>query len=164
MQCELCGRESSECKLASVDNVKMMVCPTCLRHGKAVRIPSSESRGPADVSKGMAKRAKQRKKKDVYEKMTTVLVDDWNQKVQQARQKMGWSREDLGFRVGEPTVTMAKIENGDLRPSDEVIKKLEKELDISLMEEVKETVKSSQGSNTRQGLTIGDLLKTEKEK
>ncbi len=52
---------------------------------------------------------------------------------------MGLSREELGFNIGERTVTISKIENGDLRPSDEIVGKLEKKLGIILIEKVEKT-------------------------
>lgn len=150
MQCELCGKESHDCRLAIIDGVKMIVCPKCLSYGKEVpRITLS----PA---KYVAK--KKLFAEDIYKKMDKELVPDWNQRIKNARMKKNLTREQLGALVGERTVTIAKIENGDLRPSDETIKKLEKILGITLLEEVKEvTVKKSGGSKSS-GLTLGDLL------
>lgn len=159
MQCELCGRETSDCKPALIDGVKMMVCNRCLQHGKALSVESKKS--ASDVRKAMEQRAMRSRKPDVYEKMEKVLVSDWNTRIRKARKANNLSREELGFRVGERTVTISKIENGDLRPSDDVVKKLEKELDISLMEEVKAAPSHAKSSSGR-GLTLGDLLKSKK--
>ncbi len=156
-QCELCGRECA-CRPALVDGVRMMLCPGCMRHGQGVREieqPTNNSSGP------LLSRIKRPKIKDVYKDMDKELVSDWNERIRQAREKKGISREDLGFKIGERTVTIAKIENGDLRPSDQVVKKLEKELEITLVEEVKDTAPISHGSHGR-GLTLGDFIKTEK--
>jgi uncharacterized protein (TIGR00270 family) len=90
--------------------------------------------------------------------MNIELISDWNVIIQQARTKKGLSREQLGFNIGEPTASISKIENGELRPSDKVAKKLEKELDITLFEEVKE-VNTKSSSSQSQGLTLGDFIK-----
>ena len=79
--------------------------------------------------------------------------------IKKARKKKGLTREDLGFKIGERTVTISKIENGDLRPSDKMIAKLEKELGISLLEEVKK-VTTDHHINT--SLTLGDFIRKEK--
>ena len=54
------------------------------------------------------------------------------------------------------------MENGDLRPSDETAKKLEKVLNITLFQEVEDVHIST--SSSKGGLTLGDLIKLEKEK
>ncbi len=40
MECELCGREC-ECRPAIVDNVRMMLCPDCMKYGKGVPVASA---------------------------------------------------------------------------------------------------------------------------
>jgi len=93
--------------------------------------------------------------------MVKELVTNWNHLIEAARKKKGMTREQLGFKIGERTVTIAKIENGDLRPSDQMIAKLEKELGISLLEEVKEAP-TTQQTRTPTKFTLGDFIKTDK--
>jgi putative transcription factor len=128
-----------------------------MKHGHGVKV----SPEPSAVSqKPILERIKRPKEKDVYVNMDKELVSDWNIIIKKAREKKGLSREDLGFRIGERTVTISKIENGDLRPSDKMVKKLEKELDINLIEEVS-SAKVSGGTYSGQGLTLGDFIKKE---
>ena len=157
MQCELCGNEGN-CKPALVDGVKMMVCQGCMRHGKAisVEISSDSPKKSPDL-----KKIKKPKQKDVYKDMNKELVTNWNNIIKNARQKKGLSREQLGFKIGERTVTISKIENGDLRPSDEIAKKLEKELDISLFEEINKVPSYMTSSTSKSSLTLGDFIKKE---
>ena len=93
--------------------------------------------------------------------MGKELVTNWNHLIEQARKKKGLTREELGFKIGERTVTIAKLENGDLRPSDQTITKLEKELGIQLMEEVKDISAGSQ-KGAQAAFTLGDFIKTDK--
>ena len=158
MQCELCGTEC-DCKPANVDGVKMMVCPRCMKHGQ--RIKTSDS-APVSVKKPMLDRIKRPKVKDVYKDMEKELVPNWNEIIKNAREKKGLSREELGFKIGERTVTISKIENGDLRPSDKMVEKLEKELEITLVEKVSGVSTMPHSSHSR-GLTLGDFIKKEKE-
>ncbi len=158
MQCELCGNESKECKLATVDGVKMMLCPGCMRHGKGLK-PSLH----AEPRTAVLRRISRPREKDVFVNMDKELVTGWNEKIKEAREKKGLTREQLGFNIGERTVTISKIENGDLRPSDKVITKLEKELEIKLIEEVRVVpTHQSQELKYGSGLTLGDFIKTEK--
>ena len=157
MQCELCGRECI-CRPAMVDGVRMMVCPDCMKHGKGIAV---EARAPTQ-DKPILNRIRRPKEKDVYKDMDKELVSNWSDIIKKARQKKGLSREELGFKIGERTVTISKIENGDLRPSDKVATKLEKELDINLFEEVgKAPSYATRGSGARGGLTLGDFIKKE---
>ena len=157
MQCELCGRVC-DCRPATVDGVAMMLCPNCMRHGQGIKISAETS---ADVQKPILERIKKPKTKDVYKDMDKELVSGWNDLIKNARKKKGLSREELGFRIGERTVTIAKIENGDLRPSDKMVKKLEKELGITLVEEVTSVSSVSTGSRSGSRLTLGDFIKKE---
>jgi putative transcription factor len=157
MQCELCGRDC-ECRSAIVDGVKMMLCPGCLRHGQEIKTSSG---APTVAQKPILERIKRPKVKDVYKDMDKELVSGWNNLIKNARKKKGLSREELGFKIGERTVTIQKIENGDLRPSDKIIGKLEKELGITLVEEVSSGPSVSTGSRSGSGLTLGDFIKRE---
>ena len=158
MQCELCGREC-ECRPATIDGVRMNLCPGCMRHGVGVK-PAQKS--PSDSGgRPILSRIKRPVVKDVYKDMDKELVNDWNEIIKSARQKKGLSREELGFKIGERTVTIAKIENGDLRPSDKVAGKLEKELEISLFEAVSDKGENVSLHGNSRGLTLGDFIKKE---
>ena len=156
MQCELCGMESSGCRPALVDDVRMMLCPGCMKHGTGVKDVVH-----VDVQKSILGRIKRPRERDVYVEMDKELVSGWNDLIKRARKKKGLSREKLGFNIGERTITISKIENGDLRPSDEVVGKLEKELGITLVEKAKEVANIPSSSRSGSGLTLGDFLKTE---
>jgi putative transcription factor len=143
MACELCGRNSVECKPASIDGVRMMLCPQCLRHGTKISITTPKAKKP---------------KKDIYDEMKMELIPNWFEVIKKARIKKGLTREDLSFRIGERVGTISKIENGHLRPSDKIIAKLEKELGISLLEEVKQVSLEHEAPAT---MTLGDFMKKE---
>ncbi|MDH7517753.1 MAG: multiprotein bridging factor aMBF1 [Candidatus Thermoplasmatota archaeon] len=157
MQCELCGKDYFECRLGVVDGVRMMLCPSCMKYGQGVKETAVKTPPVVQRSIGLIKKPRE---KDVYADMTKELVSGWNNLIKNAREKKGLSREELGFRIGERTVTIAKIENGDLRPSDSTIVKLEKELGITLLEEVKQV--STGASGSRHALTLGDFFKAKK--
>ncbi len=155
MQCELCGRECKSCREVFIDKVSMMVCPDCSKHGQGAKQPTTNVSN--NIARAISLKQKRSRPKDIYKNMEKEIVSNFSELIKDARKKKGLSREDLGFKIGERTVTISKIENGDLRPSDKMISKLEKELEITLMEEVKEihTDKHSQS-----GLTLGDFIKT----
>ena len=155
MQCELCGR-TCDCKAATVDGVMMMLCPNCVKHGEVIQ----PTKAPSIVQKPILDRIKKPPVKDIYKDMNKELVSGWNNLIKKAREKKGLTREELGFKIGERTVTISKIENGDLRPSDKMIEKLEKELGINLVEDVSETSTGLSGSHSGSRLTLGDFIKS----
>ena len=157
MQCELCGREC-DCRPADVDGVRMMLCPDCMKHGQSVKTSPESS---VSFQKPVLERIKRPKVKDIYKGMDKELVSGWNSLIKDARKKKGLTREELGFKIGERTVTISKIENGDLRPSDKVAEKLEKELGITLFEQVRSVSTGEGRSHSGGGLTLGDFIKRE---
>lgn len=155
MSCELCGRESKGCRAGVIDGVKMMLCPDCMRHGEGVKDVATT---PASVKRAVFQRIKKSSPKDIYKDMEKELVSNWSDVIKEARKKKGLSRGELGFKIEERTVTISKIENGDLRPSDKMIVKLEKELGIFLLEKVKEV---STTHHSSKGMTLGDFIRNE---
>ncbi len=153
MSCEMCGSEKKGCRPAIIDGAKMMLCPECIQHAEKVE----EIRVNAVQGKSFIKKPRM-PQKDIYQQMEKELVSNWADIIKKGREKKGITREELGFRIGERTVTIQKLENGDLRPSDKMIAKLEKELGIRLLEEVK-TVPTSHHSS--QGMTLGDFIRTD---
>ncbi len=159
MPCELCGREVKGCKLAIVDGAKLSVCPDCIKFAEGA--PEEPPRPPAPVQRFLVQRTRQTQPKDIYKDMQQDLITDWNHKVEDARKRKGLTRQELGFRIGERTVTIAKIENGDLRPSDQVIAKLEKELSIKLLEPIstEKPATTPTTPGTTASYTLGDFIK-----
>jgi putative transcription factor len=163
MPCELCGRECKGGKEAIIDGAKMFVCPDCIKYAEGVIQQEPVRTNNPPQPQRFLKKKTQKIERDIYKDkgMEKELVTNWNHLIEQARKKKGLSREELGFKIGERTVTIAKLENADLRPSDQTIAKLEKELGIKLMEEIKNVPTESQ-TRTQGGFTLGDFIKTEK--
>jgi len=165
MPCELCGREAKGCKEVIIDGAKMYVCPDCIKYAEGgVQQEEPVSRGefrPAQAYRPRTYKPRKAPAKDIYKSMEKELVSNWNHLIEAARKKKGLTREELGFKIGERTVTIAKLENGDLRPSDQMIAKLEKELGIALLEEIKETP-TVQQTRSQTKYTLGDFIKPDK--
>ena len=156
MQCELCGKEIGSPRHVIIDGVKMIVCEQCAKYGKPISPP------PVQYAKKAIAKREDRIGEKIFQSMKKVLVEDWAERIKEARIRKGMSREELGAKIGEPTVAIAKMEKRDLRPSDETVRKLEKVLGVTLFEEVEEIHLS--GTTQGRGLTIGDLIKLKKEK
>lgn len=144
-----------------VDRSVLSVCSSCERFGRPLDVPAGQGRPqvPAgNVPLALEKRKKTQGRADVFsaDAMRVELVEDFAQRIKTARERKGWTRQDLGGRVGEREVVVARFENGSLHPPDDVARRLERELGITLFEAVQSVASSAAPKRAR---TVGDLLR-----
>ena len=163
----MCGAQTRTRK-AIVEASVMNVCSNCEKFGKPLEGDAARLVRPgmtANVAEGLARREKRMGAvPDVFsaQQMTLELVEDYPQRIKTARERKGWTREQLGARVKEPEHAMMRIESGGLRPSDDAAKRLERELGITLFEKVGTVATARKGA--ARGFTLGDMIKPGKEK
>ncbi|GGM73936.1 transcriptional regulator [Thermogymnomonas acidicola] len=143
MECEMCGRKVERTRKVRVDAAILNVCDACARFGTplednrpraqvkqeiVVRVPQKppESLKPREVRKA------QRKVDDV-ERFT--IVEDYARLIQQARNRLSMTQEDLAKKILERKNVLASVERGDLMPDLKMARKLERVLGIKLIEE-----------------------------
>jgi putative transcription factor len=98
--------------------------------------------------------------KDVFEKVSPEsLVLDYPDRIKRARERMNLSQKELGKAINEKWSVINKLETGDLRPSDSLVLKLEKKLDIKLRGKVEDVHLKKQDETP--SMTLADLLKEE---
>lgn len=160
MQCELCGDSTPKTRRFLVEGTRLNVCPNCERFGTALDAPPKRKPATpqANVAVAMERRTKRLGQKDVYasESMRMELVEDYAARIRRARESKGWTRQELGARVGEREVAVSHIETGQLRPVDDIAKRLERELGITLFEPVAD-VRVPRAP--QRGMTLGDVFK-----
>lgn len=160
VQCEMCGSETPRTRRILVDRSVMSVCSNCERFGQLLDGPKAKAvaRPAGNVPLAMEKRRRQQATRDVFsaQAMQLELVEDYAQRIRTAREKKGWTRQELGGRVGEREVAIGRIENGALHPTDDVARRMERELGIRLFEPVARGATQSQPTR---GLTLGDMLR-----
>ncbi len=167
MPCEMCGNEAP-LKTAIIEGTEMRVCPNCLDFGHE-KTTAPEVTKRSKIAKGAQNRAQAKKKKrsrDVYEDNPEVLAEDYGQRVQKARQQQDLTVEELSNQLNEKRSLISKVEAQDHHPSDDLVKKLERKLNIELMEQPEAThrEKAGGGGGKSGPVTLGDLLKEEMEK
>jgi len=158
MICELCGRDVPRLKKVVIEGVIMNVCNECAKFGKEIKgneIPKEVKYLPPEVVKERLEK-KHRRRRDYLDE-EEVLVEDYPEVVRRARERKGLTQEELAKRILEKKTVISKIERGEMRPDEKLIKKLEKALDIKLKEKVAVTYKKD--SKSSGALTLGDLLK-----
>ena len=74
---------------------------------------------------------------------------------------MGLSQKDFALRINEKESVIHKIETGSYEPPSHLVKKLEKILDIKLVEEHQEK-RGKIIMQKEQGFTLGDFIRVKK--
>lgn len=88
-----------------------------------------------------------------------ALAVDYPARIRSAREKRNLSQKELAASINEKWSIINKLEAEDMRPSDSLVAKLERALDIKLREKVEEVqIKKQDGA---QAMTLADMLKEE---
>ncbi len=160
MMCEMCGKDVPYLKKVVIEGTVLSVCKDCARFGEPMAEKDAikyDTR--STVNERLESRERRMRERDVLEQ-EEVLDPDFAGKVRNARMKSGISQDELARKINEKHSVIAKIENGDLVPNEDVRKKLEKALGIKLMVKM-EAVHVQKKGGERRGLTLGDLIKIE---
>ncbi|MDR5672102.1 putative transcription factor, MBF1-like protein [Halalkaliarchaeum sp. AArc-CO] len=173
-QCEMCGAEKPSLTTTKVEGAELELCDSCSEFGTEVRTESTGSSGSkysttsssgtasgdsggggaGSTGSGGSSRSRRR---DMFDEMDE-LAADYDDRIRNARESTGMSQEELAKKLNEKASLIRKLERGDILPSDDVQKKLERELEISLLEG--EDVEDSEWSSDSTGtMTLGDVVK-----
>jgi len=180
VRCEVCGRKiHSDPIRANIEGAKLTVCAECAKHGKII-YPDEEKRAPsspfltiasgagstsASTVTGTAKTKRQpqmmQKKRNLVAKVeiTQELIEGYASIIRNAREKQGYSHEDLGLKISERASVLKHIELGKMEPNNLLANKLERTLKIKLLipiEEEETAPVSMAGKN--QEMTLGDIV------
>ncbi len=160
--CELCGKETSETRPTWVEGAQLKLCKDCQKFGDKAKPGAPESPAKVVIESRLQQRERRMHTKDIYQEGESwELVEDYGERIRKAREARGWKIENLGAKILEKAATLSKIEAGDLRPTDELVAKLEKELGIVLMEKVP-MVKPEKRAVSSSGMTLEHFIKKAK--
>ena len=148
--CELCGKET-ELISVEIEGIEMSTCRNCAQHGQIKEIPQARSEV---VQKNFNKPGRP----EPHLEVTESIISDYAQKIRKAREKLGLKQEDFAKKINEKESLLHKMETGEFEPSLPLARKLEKLLNIQLIEKVEEK-KLNIPKGSAGGLTIGDLIK-----
>jgi len=82
--------------------------------------------------------------------------------IRQAREKKGWSREELGEKLYEKASVVSRLESGKMVPDLKLAKKIEKTLNLILIEKNDGTGGDEMAHAKLKGATIGDIARIKK--
>lgn len=168
MRCEICGQsiEEGKSKRTKIDGSIMEVCPDCSKFGVIQKTPKpkfTQSKSKEKSGSNGINRPK-RTPRPMYslDEPTEELVEDFETIVRKAREVKGLSREELGEKIYEKVSVINRIESGKMVPDIKLAKKLEKTLNITLIEKISDMDLEDFKNRTSGGPTLGDIVKIKK--
>ena len=166
MECEICGKPIEGRPIRTkIDGSVLEVCKDCSKYGRVQRdtplerkFVSRDKKGnPQNKNKVQSKR--QNVQKRPRDEPMDELVEDFNLIVRKARESKGWTREELGAKIYEKVSVINRIESGKMEPDARLAKKLEKTLNITLIEKYDDMDLESFKSSASGPNTLGSIVK-----
>jgi len=165
MQCEMCGAESKvPLKRVRIEGAELTVCGSCARYGTELHGAAKSPAAPAGRPTGYTQMntPQPRRTRDFFDNLGGDLVEDYADRIRTARLKLGLSQKDLALSMMEKELLIKKIEKGELIPEEDVRKKIEKALEIKLLED--SSSDSQDFHQAKMTTTMGDVIKIKKVK
>ncbi|HLC69150.1 MAG TPA: multiprotein-bridging factor 1 family protein [Candidatus Bilamarchaeaceae archaeon] len=150
MQCEMCGRHEATA-IALIEGAKLATCPPCSRHGTVLFTLREEKGETMPRPFGP-------------QKTEAEIVEGYGKTIRAAREKAGLTRLQLGQKIGEKENYLEAIEQGRVKPTLATAKKLEKFLEITLIETDAEGAGTLPSTGANVAPTLGDLLSQNKKR
>ncbi|WP_297983782.1 multiprotein bridging factor aMBF1 [uncultured Methanobrevibacter sp.] len=166
MNCEICGSEIKGRPLRTkIDGSVLEVCPECAKFGRVQKDTPHERRFISKAQKNKQQnKAKPRQntpkpQRNRRDDPVDEIVEDYNLVVRKAREAKGWTREELGAKLYEKVSVINRIESGKMEPDLKLAKKLEKTLNITLIEKIDDFDLESYKSSSFEPNTLGSIVK-----
>jgi putative transcription factor len=125
-------------KLVRVEGAELQVCNRCEKFGTEVQQPKRADVRPAGAIPAIipkpAPTPPVRRKRDLFDYMEGEIAEDYSERIRRARMEKGLSQKDLAMQMKEREILIKKIEKGELIPEDAVRRKLERALEIRLID------------------------------
>lgn len=147
----MCGREATLIK-ADVESVNLMVCSACVKYGVK---KTTERKLPA----GQYYKASSKK-----EDIEFGIVVNYSSLIKSSREKRGMTQEEFAKHLNERESIVAKWESGLIKPRVDTARRLERILNIKLIEKEKDISFDELKTKKNDSLTLGDFIKIKKRK
>lgn len=125
--CELCGQDTSDPTKIKMEGTVLKVCDSCSDIGEEVQTKTSRSKSSSST--------KAQGNPNIKRKATPAdktLASDYGVRVKKAREAKSLSHEELADKLNEKQSRISKIETQNLKPDENLGRKLQKVLDVEL--------------------------------
>lgn len=160
MECEVCGKKiHGSPTTILMEGTEMKACHACEKYGTVVKpkLPPATVKSPLSSNVRSAHERTARAAKNYFAGLDNEVVEDYDIRIKEAREKKGWSQEDLAHNIKERVPLIKKIERKGITPEENIIEKLERALDIKLVESVGKD--DTYHGGPAKDLTLGDVVK-----
>jgi putative transcription factor len=155
MNCELCGSNiRGEVQAVNIDGGMFRVCNNCSKLGTAARVAKPPVNRPArsssnysgfstpsrNFSKPRTSTPPPSASGPFYQDEEMMLREDYSKVIRNAREKLGMTQDELGMKINEKPSGISHLENGSMKPSDALAKKLEHFLKIQLFVPIEDEI------------------------
>ena len=150
MICDMCGDSNRLYKVIE-EGAELALCKECSKFGKVI----------APIHQDAPYSAKNTIKESQPENIQ-LLVEDYAEKIKRKREQLGLSQKELAERLNEKESVLQKIESGHFEPTIDTAKKIEKLLNVKIIEEHEEKYEDKVPRARVEAFTIGDFIKIKK--
>ncbi|TFF88830.1 MAG: TIGR00270 family protein [Promethearchaeota archaeon] len=153
-----------------LEGAKIRVCQSCAQHGKRIVSRPKKSRRQYSSRSRTKTSTQASQSKPKYTPKTpsqdVVVVSNYADKIRNARNTKNLTQEKFAQQIQEKESLLRRIEAGKARPTIKLARKLEKALDISLLEQPDEFIVDTNKYMKRQkgGSSLGDIAFIKKKK
>lgn len=166
MRCEACGcRINGKPFNVIIEGAKLTVCTECSKLGEICHDePKQKVPGARFVATQKPQMLQTKKPQTPKVDTSLELVENYDAKIRQAREKLGLSHEDLGRKINEKVSLLRKIETGKMTPDNRLAIMLEHALKIRLIVPAKEEkiLQAKAKGSVAPDLTLGDIIHLDK--
>ena len=150
MNCELCGSNiRGEVQVVNIDGGMFRVCNNCSKLGTAVRVAKPAINRPPRSNNNLSSYSSPSPTRNFskprtnsptppsasgrfYQDEDMILRDDYSKVIRSTREKLGMTQDELGMKLNEKPSVISHLENGSMKPSDALARKLEHSMKIQL--------------------------------
>jgi len=147
----MCGKDADSLKKVKIEGAVLKVCDSCAEMGEEVKTSSRKKRKKKSSGRSRSKKGS-----------SEVLVNDYGERVKDAREDETLSIAELSDELNEKESLLKKIEQGELKPDKPLAKKLSKRFNITLYTNPEVTDYSQERGDTRKA-TMGDVAEIKEE-
>ena len=180
VQCEMCGTETSNPNRVKIEGAELDVCDACTEFGTEIRTESesssstkystsssgsSSSGGSSSSSSGTASSSSSGssasgggRRSDMFDDIEEI-AQEYDSRIRDGRETAGLSQEELAKKLNEKASYIRKLEHGETLPTDELQRKLERELDIDLSAGAADDDAEWETDSSGGEYTLGDVVK-----
>jgi len=166
LRCEVCGRRINGKPFnVIIEGAKLAVCSECSKLGKVYyEEPKQKITGIRLGTTSKPLRIQSKKPQTPKVDTSLELVENFDVRIRQAREKLGLSHEELGKRINEKVSLLRKIETGKMTPDNRLAGILEHALKIKLVvpAEEEKVPQARLAKTASRDLTLGDLFQLDK--